>query len=79
MPKYTSKPVAEGLDTASTQFRELAGECVELAQKSHSPEQRMEYVKMANAWHKMAIRWPPRLKPRERKKPVSGSTVTWQR
>jgi hypothetical protein len=57
MPKYTSKPIEEGLDTASTQFRELAAECVELAQKSHSPERRMEYVKMANAWHKMAIRW----------------------
>jgi hypothetical protein len=57
MPKYTCKPIAEGLDTASTQFRELAAECVELAQKSHSPERRMEYVKMANAWHKMAIRW----------------------
>jgi hypothetical protein len=52
MPKYTCKPIAEGLDTASTQFRELAAECVELAQKSHSPERRMEYVKMANAWHK---------------------------
>jgi hypothetical protein len=49
MPKYTCKPIAERLDTASTQFRELAAECVELAQKSHSPEQRMEYVKMANA------------------------------
>ena len=57
MPKYTSKPIAEGLDSASTQFRGFAAEWVELAQKSHSPEQRMEYVQMANAWHKMALRW----------------------
>jgi hypothetical protein len=57
MPKYTSKPIAEGLDTRVNTIRELAAECVELAQKSHSPEQRMEHVKMANAWHKMAIRW----------------------
>jgi hypothetical protein len=55
--KYTGKPITEGLDSASTQFRGFAAEWVELAQKSHSPEQRMEYVQMANAWHKMALRW----------------------
>jgi hypothetical protein len=57
MPKYTSKPITEGLDSASTQFRGFAAEWMELAQKSHSPEQRVEYVQMANAWHKMALRW----------------------
>jgi len=40
-----------------TQFRGFAAECVELAQKSHSLEQRMVYVRMASVWHKMAIRW----------------------
>jgi len=51
------KSIAEGLYTASTQFRGFAAECVKLAQKSHSIEQRMEYVRMASAWHKMAIHW----------------------
>ena len=40
-----------------TQFRGFAAEGVELAQKSHSLEQRMVYVRMASVWHKMAIRW----------------------
>jgi hypothetical protein len=57
MPKYTGTPITEGLDSASAQFRGFAAEWVELAQKSHSPEQRLEYVQMANAWHKMALRW----------------------
>jgi hypothetical protein len=57
MPKNTSKPVTEGLDSASAQFRGFAAEWVDLAQKSHSAEQRMVYVQMANAWHKMALRW----------------------
>lgn len=57
MPKKGSKPIAEGLDTASTQFRGFAAECVELAQKSHSLKQRMEYVRMASVWHKMALHW----------------------
>ena len=57
MPKYTGKRITEGLDSASAQFRGFAAEWVDLAQKSHSAEQRMEYVQMANAWHKMALRW----------------------
>jgi hypothetical protein len=57
MQKEGSKPIAEGLDTASIQFRGFAAECVELAQKSHSLEQRMMYARMASVWHRMAIRW----------------------
>jgi hypothetical protein len=47
----------EGLETASTQFRGFAAECVELAQKSRSLEQRTVYVRMASTWHKMALHW----------------------
>ncbi|MFY9837869.1 MAG: hypothetical protein WAK55_15665 [Xanthobacteraceae bacterium] len=57
MAKESSKPIAEGLDTASTQFRGFAAECVELAHKSHSLEQRTMYVNLATAWHKMALHW----------------------
>jgi len=44
------KSIAEGLYTAYTQFRGFAAECVKLAQKSHSIEQRMEYVRMGIKW-----------------------------
>jgi hypothetical protein len=57
MPKECCKPITEGLNTAPTQFREFAVECMELAQKSSSLDQRMVYLKMASAWHQTAQRW----------------------
>jgi hypothetical protein len=57
MPKAYSKPITEGLNTASTQFREFAVECMELARKSSSLDQRMVYLKMASTWHQTAQRW----------------------
>jgi hypothetical protein len=57
MPKECSKPIAEGLDTASTQFREFAAECVELARNCSSLERRMVYLNMASVWHQTALRW----------------------
>jgi hypothetical protein len=57
MPKECSKPITEGLDTASTQFREFAAECVDLARNSSSPERRMVYLEMASIWHQTALRW----------------------
>jgi hypothetical protein len=57
MRKECSKPFAEGLDTASTQFREFAAECVDLARNSSSLERRVVYLKMASVWHQTALRW----------------------
>jgi hypothetical protein len=57
MPKECCKPITQGLDTASTQFREFAVECMELARNSSSLRQRMVYIKMASAWHQTALRW----------------------
>ena len=57
MPKEYCEPITEGLNTASTQFREFAVECMELARKSSSLDQRMVYLKMASAWHQTAQRW----------------------
>jgi hypothetical protein len=57
MPKECSKPITDGLDRASTQFREFAVECMELARTSSSLRQRMVYLKMASAWHQTALRW----------------------
>jgi hypothetical protein len=57
MPKEYCKPITEGLNTASTQFREFAVECMELARTSSSLDQRMVYLKMASAWHQTAQRW----------------------
>ena len=57
MPKEYSTTIAEGLDTASMQFREFAAECMELAQNSSSLERRMVYLKMASVWHQTALRW----------------------
>jgi hypothetical protein len=57
MPKEYSKPITEGLNTASTQFREFTVECMELARKSSSLDQRMVYLKMASTWHQTAQRW----------------------
>jgi len=57
MPKVSSKPITEGLDAASTQFRSFAAECLKLAQNSHSLERRIAYLKMATAWHQTALNW----------------------
>jgi hypothetical protein len=57
MPKECSRPITEGLDTASTQFREFAAECMDLARNSSSLERRMAYLTMASAWHQTALRW----------------------
>jgi hypothetical protein len=57
MPKESSAPITEGLDAPSTQFREFAAECMELARKSPSLEQRMVYLKMACVWHQTTLRW----------------------
>jgi hypothetical protein len=57
MPKKCSKPITDGLDTASTQFREFAAECMELAQNSSSLERRTVYLQMASVWHQTALRW----------------------
>jgi hypothetical protein len=57
VPKEYSKPIAEGLDAASTQFREFAAECMDLARNSSSLERRMIYVRMASVWHQTALRW----------------------
>jgi hypothetical protein len=65
MPEESNEPIAEGLDRASTKFREFAAECMELAQKSHSLEQRMVYLKMASTWHQTAVRWEKDLRRRK--------------
>jgi hypothetical protein len=57
MPKECCKPITEGLDRASTQFRVFAVECMELARSTSSLRQRMVYLKMASAWHQTALRW----------------------
>jgi hypothetical protein len=57
MPKECRKPTTEGWDTASTQFREFATECIELARNSSSLDQRVVYLKMASAWRQTALRW----------------------
>ncbi|HXX50809.1 MAG TPA: hypothetical protein VEI98_05920 [Xanthobacteraceae bacterium] len=57
MPKISRGPITEGLDAASTQFREFAAECLKLAQNSPSLARRMTYLKMATAWHQTALYW----------------------
>jgi hypothetical protein len=59
MPNERSKPVTEGLDTPSTQFREFAAECMELARNCPSFEERTVYLNMASVsvWHQTALRW----------------------
>jgi hypothetical protein len=57
MPKVSCKPITEGLDAASTQFREFAAECLKLARNSPSLERRIAYLKMATAWHQTALYW----------------------
>ena len=57
MPKESSEPITEGLGVPSTQFREFAAECVELARKTASLERRVVYLKMASVLHKTALDW----------------------
>jgi hypothetical protein len=56
MPKKSDRPTAGALDNSAEQFREHAAECLELAQTTDSPEKRRVYLKIAVAWHQMALR-----------------------
>jgi hypothetical protein len=58
MPKKTREPfVAGGLDNPAAQFREFAAECLELAQKTRSPEKRRVYLDLARICFQTAVRW----------------------
>jgi hypothetical protein len=39
---------------ASEEFRQYAAECLSLAQKTESPEQRARLLQMAQAWRELA-------------------------
>ena len=55
--KKKNTPAQVISDASSKQFREFAAECMELARSSTSLEQRTMHLKMANLWHKTALRW----------------------
>ena len=55
MPKENNDPIFEGYEPP-TLFRDFAAECLELAQTTDSPEKRRVYLKIAVAWHQMALR-----------------------
>jgi hypothetical protein len=56
MPRKNDEITFEGCEP-SMLFRELAAECMELAQTASSPEKRAVYMKMASVWFQMAQRW----------------------
>jgi hypothetical protein len=56
MPSKKDKITFDGCEP-SMLFREFAAECMELAQTASSPEKRALYMKMANVWFQMAVRW----------------------
>ena len=48
MPKKAREPFAAGgLDNPAAQFREFTKECLELAQRTRSPEKRLVYLDLA--------------------------------
>jgi len=58
MPKKTREPFAAGgLDDPAAQYREFTAECLELAQKTRSPEKRRVYLDLARVCFQLALRW----------------------
>ena len=58
MPKKTREPLAAGgLDNPAAQFREFTAECLELAQRTRSPEKRLVYLDLARVCFQLALRW----------------------
>jgi hypothetical protein len=61
MPKKTREPFAAGgLDNPAAQFREFTAECLELAQRTRSPEKRLVYLDLARVCFKLGERFGSR-------------------